>query len=281
MGGVYVGKYFTAFAVAISLAALLTLGPSSALAGVVINQTETVLSGPAGSGQPPQTRQRTIMIEGNKEKMIDGNREMITDLDAGTMDVIDPAHKMYVEIPFPPKGMMGQAAANPSQHADFVATGKTRTVAGYPCEEYKGSGKFAIGEFSMISCVSKTAPGAAEYFNFQKAMIAKVKNGAAPTNLPNGIPMVQDTTTIMKPTQISNMPPQAAAQLKLDLAKRPPLVTRTEVTKVESQKIAASELQVPAGYTKREPLVPAQPPPAPGHPASPSGAPAPASVPKP
>jgi hypothetical protein len=207
------------------------------------------------------------MIEGNKQKMIDGNREIITDLDTGKIDIIDPAHKMYVEVPFPPQGAAGQAIGGKLQHATFAPTGKTGTIAGYKCDEYKGTGKFAVGEFSTVSCVSKTAPGASEYSNFQKAMLAKVKNQMAPTEMPDGIPLTQDTTTIMNPAGIPNLPPQAAAQLKSQLANRPPLVTRTAVTKVEAEKIAASELQIPAGYVKREPptgfgsmKVPAAPP---------------------
>ena len=65
------GRHLTAVAAATVLA-LPTIGSPIAFAGVVINETETVVS-----GQPSQTRQRTIMIEGNKQKLIDGNREII------------------------------------------------------------------------------------------------------------------------------------------------------------------------------------------------------------
>src|ERR1022692_4427204 len=222
-------------------------GSSSAFAGVVITETETIV------GEPPRTRQRTIMIEGHKQKMIDGKQAIITDLDNGTTDIIDPAHKMYLEIPFPPQGMTGQEIDGLQQPADYIATGNTRTVAGYKCDEYKGAGKFAVGEFSTVSCVSKNAPGAAEYASFEKMMMAKIKPGSPPTARPDGIPLVLDTTTILKPSDIPNMSHQAAEELKRQLAEQPPMLTKREVTKVEAHKIAASELQVPAGYTKREP----------------------------
>ena len=64
--------------------------------------------------------------------------------------------------------------------------------------------------------------------------------------------MAQDTTTKMSVMNMPNLPPQAAEQLKKQFANRPPIVTKTEVTKVEAQKIAASEFEIPAGYTKRE-----------------------------
>lgn len=260
-------------AVSIWLFALMTTGSPIAFAGVVINETETI------TGQPPQTRQRIIMIEGNQEKMIDGRREFITDLDKGTTAVIDPAHKMYLEIPFPPQGMMGQAVGGLSEPADYVATGNTRTVAGYKCDEFKGAGQFAIGEFSTISCVSKTAPGVAAYTSFEKAMLAKIKNGPPPNSVPDGIPLTQDTTTTLKPAEIPNLSPQAAEELKRQLAEQPPMVTTSEVTKVEAQKIAASELEVPAGYIKREPPARTEPPAGTGHSSS-AGEPS-ASMPQP
>ena len=51
-----------------------------------------------------------MMIEGNKQKMIiEGGRAVIFDLDKGTMEIIDPAQKNYMDAPFPPHGMMAQA----------------------------------------------------------------------------------------------------------------------------------------------------------------------------
>jgi hypothetical protein len=80
--------------------------------------------------------------------------------------------------------------------------------------------------------------------------MAKIKPGSPPTINPDGIPLAQDITTILKPSEIPNMPTQAADELKRQIAQQPPMVTKREVTKVEAQKIAASELQVPAGYSK-------------------------------
>lgn len=250
-------KYFAALA-ASSCIGLLSLGISIGWAGVVITETETMVSGQPG-GQPQPPRQRTVMIEGNKQKMImDGGRWMITDLDKGTMQIVDPAQKRYLETPFPPRGMMGQQFGGPLSHAsEFTKTGKTRTVAGYQCEDYNGAGKFAMGEFTVVSCVSTKAPGAAEYAKFQKAMLGKLKGTqlAVPANMPDGIPLAQDTTAKLSTMSIPNLPPQAAEQLKKQLANRPPIVTKTEVTKVEEQKIAASEFEIPAGYTRHEPMM--------------------------
>jgi len=248
-------KYLATLAAAI---VLIASGFTTATAGVVITETETIVSGqPSGAPQGP--RQRTVMIDGNKEKMVmDNGRSIITDLDKGTMQIIDPTQKSYFETPFPPRGMMGQAVGGPSVHAsEFTKTGNAHTVAGYKCEDYNGTGKFAMGEFTVVSCISSKAPGAAEFSKFQKVMTGKLKNTqlAVPSNMPDGIPLVQDTTTKMTAMNMPNLPPQAAEQLKKQFANRPPIVTKTEVTKVEEQKIAASEFEIPTGYTKREPMM--------------------------
>jgi uncharacterized membrane protein YgcG len=244
-------KYLAALAAAIGLVAS---GFATAAAGVVVTETETMVSGQPGV-PPGQTRQRTMMIEGDKQKMImDGGRSMIIDLDKGTMQIIDPAQKNYLEMPFP-SHMMGQAVGGPAMHAsEFTKTGKTRTIAGSKCEEYNGSGKFPMGEFTVVSCVSTKAPGAAEFAKFQKTMMTNLKENQLPmpANFPDGIPLAQDTTTTVKVMNMPNLSPQAAEQLKKQFANHPPIVTKTEVTKVEAQKIAASEFEIPAGYTKRE-----------------------------
>jgi hypothetical protein len=250
-------KYLAALVAAIALVAS---GFTTASAGVVMSETETMVSGQP-NGKTPPPRQQTMMIQGNKQKtVIDGGRTIITDLDKGTTLIINPAQKTYFERPFPPQGPKG---APPSgMHASqFTKTGKSRTIGGNTCEDYNGSGKFAMGDFSVVSCVSTSAPGAAEFTSFQKKMTAKLKDTqfAMPANLPDGIPLEQDTTTKMNVMNMPNLPPQAAEQLKKQFANRPPIVTKIEVTKVEAKQIAASEFEPPAGFTKREPMMPHPP----------------------
>jgi hypothetical protein len=236
---------------------LVALAFTSASAGVVMTRTEQVVSGQIGPKQEPH--ETTTMIEGNKEKMVlTGGRAVIVDLDKSTLDVIDPAKKTYFEMPFPPKGMMGQSIGGPALHvSNFAKSGKSRTVAGFPCDDYNGTGQLPMGHFNTVYCVSTKAPGAAEFSAFQKNMIAKLKSAqpALPSSVPSGIPLVEDTTTQMVFTNLGNMPPGMAEKLQAQLANRPPVVTKAEVTKVEAKEIAADEFVVPADYTKREPTM--------------------------
>ncbi len=50
------------------------------------------------------------------------------------------------------------------------------------------------------------------------------------------------------------LPPETAAKLKEQFANRPPVVTKTEVTKVSAKDLSADTFEIPAGYTKREPM---------------------------
>jgi len=230
---------------------------STASAGVVVTRTEEVVSGQIGPKQA--ARQSTLMIQGNKQKMVmTGGREVIVDLDKTTMQVVDPTKKIYFEMPFPPRGMMGQAMGGPALHvSDFSKSGKTRTIAGYPCDDYNGTGQLPMGKFNTTYCVSTKAPGAAEFSAFQKAMIAKLKTTepGLPSSVPDGIPLAEDTSTTINFANLGNMSPEMAEKLKAQLANRPPVVTKAEVTKVEARKLDDSEFQVPADYTKREPMM--------------------------
>lgn len=213
----------------------------------------------AGSGQPPKLRQRTVMIDGNREKIVmDGGRWSIIDLDKGTMQVIDPAEKSYFEMPFPfpGPGVRGLEIALLSMPASqFAGTGSTRTIAGAQCENYQGAGEFGTNEFTIVSCVSTEAPGAVEFSKFQKTMMAmlkeKVKQVATTANMPDGLPLAQEITVKVSAMDTPNLPPEAAERLK-EQANRPPIVIKTEVTKVAEQKIEASEFKIPSGYTRRD-----------------------------
>jgi hypothetical protein len=239
-------KYLAALAAAIGL---LGSGFTPASAGVVISETETISGQDALLSQHP--RQRTIVIDGNKKKVsITGGHTYIIDLDSGTLRIIDHEHKGYVETAFPPRNMMVQVVTDLSlRAADYTRSGTSRTIAGFKCDDYKGAGSFDTGEFTVVSCVSNEAPGASEFSHFRNAMVAKLKEAqvAVSADLPDGIPMAQETTTKVNPAK---MPAQTSEKVKKQLAKRPPVVTKTEVTKVEVQKIAASEFAIPHGFAR-------------------------------
>ena len=234
---------------AIFTASLFLLISAAAHAGVVLQETETI---DRGNGKP-ETQDRTVMVQGNKQKTVTARSQVVIDLDKGSMYVINPGSKAYVEMAFPPAGKMGQMMAQRMAAMDFQKTGKHSTVAGYPCDEYTGGGDMGNGTYNVVGCFSKSAPGAADFTAFQKQMADKLKGGnGAKANIPGGVPLEVTSTSKMTSFSMPGISADQAAKIKDMLAKRPPVTNKTVVNKVTVQDIAEADFAVPAGYQKQE-----------------------------
>jgi len=238
-------KFAAAFAALVIFA-----GSGAAHAGVVVSEQEVI---DQGAGQPV-THNRTVMIQGNKQKMITDRAQVVTDLDSGTMYLMNPEKKQYVEMPFPPKGPMAQMMSQRMSTLNFKKTGGSKTVSGYACQEYTGAGSMMGNQYSVTGCFSTKAPGAKDFDTFQKTMASKVKGTAMAMQgeVPDGVPMQLDSTTKITNFSMPGMSPDQAAKLKQMLANRPPVVSKTTVTEITSKDISADTFKVPAGFTKQE-----------------------------
>lgn len=234
---------------AIFAASLFLLVAAAAHAGVVLQETETI---DRGSG-PPETQDRTVMVQGNKQKTVTPRSQVLIDLDKGSMYVVNIERKAYVEMPFPPAGKMGQMMAQRMAAMDFQKTGKHATVAGYPCDEYTGGGDMGNGKYTVLGCFSSSAPGAADFTAFQKVMAAKLKgDNGAKGNIPSGVPLEVTSTSKMTSFNMPGISADQATKIKDMLSKRPPVTNKTVVTKVSVQDIAESDFAVPNGYEKQD-----------------------------
>jgi hypothetical protein len=229
-------------------ASLLMLIATAAQAGVVLHETETM---DRGNGKP-ETQDRTVMVQGNRQKTVTDRSQVLIDLDKGVMYVISSERKAYVEMSFPPQGRMGQLMAQRMAAMNFKKTGKHSTIAGYPCDEYSGGGDMSGSQYSVVGCFSPSAPGAADFTAFQKAMAGKLHGAATTASIPNGVPLEVTSTTKMTSFNMPGMNADQTAKIKDMLAKRPPVVNKTVVNKVAIQQIAASDFTIPAGYQKQE-----------------------------
>jgi hypothetical protein len=234
------------FAPALALIVILFLAVA-AHAGVVVDEQQTV---DEINGQRVN-RTRTVMIEGDKQKSIidNGARTIITDLDKGTMTMVDGHRKTYVVIPFPPKAAspaLTQGGISPT--IGFKKTGAHETIIGYSCDEYSGTGTVGGNSVSMSGCFSDTAPGAADYSNFQRVMADKVK-GTTMANMgqiPPGIPLrLKIITTIGDPPP--GTPPEQAKTFREMLDHRK-FVNDTTVAKITVKHLSPDTFQVPKGY---------------------------------
>ena len=154
---------------AVLAAIFLGMDSSPLLAGVVMTQQIVT-----NSGSNSSTDDRTIMVQGNKQKVVMHGQTIVLDLDRGKMLLINPASKTYTTLPFPPQGPMAAMMQNMGGvDLDFKKTGGTQTLLGYKCQEYSSTGKSMMGEFSAKGCFSADAPGAGQYVAFTKAMAKK------------------------------------------------------------------------------------------------------------
>ncbi|MGH7838824.1 MAG: DUF4412 domain-containing protein, partial [Candidatus Binataceae bacterium] len=195
-----------------------------------------------------------VMVQGNKQKSVidDGKQSLITDLDQGTRMMISDARKMYVEMPFPPKGMPKTSAANPSA-LSFKKTGATQTIASYSCDEYTGAGTMSGNAMTVTGCFSTSAPGADAFTNFQKAMTDKVKGTpmALMSDAPPGVPLKIDTTMKVTHMSMPGLSPQQMEEMNKRLAAGLSMVTHMTVTKVTAEDLPADTFLPPKGYTKQ------------------------------
>jgi hypothetical protein len=235
-----------------ALAAIVMLSSVSAYAGVVLEEHETMTQGPPA--RPGSIHNRTMMIEGHKEKLVADNRTTIIDLDKGTVTVLNPADKTYFESMFPAGQESPMAKQSMGQNLSYKKTGTTKTVAGYGCVEYSSSAKNANGEFSTTACFSKEAPGAADYVAFQKAAAQKLKLASveASENIPDGVPLETHSSRKITGFSMPGLPPAQAKMLGEMMAKRPPVISDSQVTKISSQSLPADTFAIPKGFTERE-----------------------------
>lgn len=240
-------------AAAFVLAVLIAL---PARAGVIVTEL-TTREGAASSGQQPIT----IMIEGSKQKRVSGSHTLIIDLDKGLMFILDPTSKTYVESDFPPRGILASMAQSTGASLSYQKTGKQRTVAGYPCDEYSASGKLPLaGDFSVVECFSQSAPGAADFTAFDRRLALKMKQtakvGAEP---PAGVPLAVESTTKLK-ASVAGLTPQQQKTIPPMTANRPPIVFKMVVLSVKTAHLGAETFAVPPGYAKAHPPTPLEHP---------------------
>ena len=160
--------------VAAAGAIVLALAATTASAGVVITQEVTESNQPAG-----HKTEQTVMIQGHKQKLVVGEREYITDLDAGKMYYVLAQKKAYMELPFPPISGPERMIARPELVVGLKKTARMDKVAGYDCQDYTNVVPAAQSSLRLTQCVASGAPGAKEFADYQKALADKIKSDGA------------------------------------------------------------------------------------------------------
>ena len=233
--------------VAAAIAIILAMAATTACAGVVVSQD--LVSGASSTTKS----QQTVLIQGHKQKVVRADRIIITDLDAGTVNLIFPKSKQIFPVPFPPRGLLASGTALFRLTVPFKKTGATHKVAGYECQEYAGDTVAGSLMLHATECMSTDAPGAKEFTEFEKTMAEKLKGKmrVASGEHPEGIPLTETTARTAFPFKPSpGLSPEVAAKIQAKLAENKAIVEDTTVSKIEVKDLAANTFEVPADYNK-------------------------------
>ena len=154
----------------------------------------------------------------------------VVDLDKRIRTRIDYTTKSYSEDTFPEAPV---EVMNPINIGKLKPTGRRKKVAGYWCDEYRGSGESTHwGISTEVDCLSADAPGVAEYNQFQD-LLRRVYTKA-------GYWYDDDMPDFLAPDGLNGI------VLEHILSGREGFT----VTHIESRKIPASAFEAPAGFMK-------------------------------
>src|SRR5216684_2740126 len=148
---------------------LVLASPGRLFAGVVMAETSTT-SGPTGESS---SLDRTVYVQGNKQKVERSGVATITDLDNSIIYIIDKKDRAYTELPLHALGSAEPGDAR-DETIQLNKTGETRVIADHPCNEYRASEGNKLERVTISACVSTSAPGAKELSEFERKMAARL-----------------------------------------------------------------------------------------------------------
>src|SRR5689334_22973567 len=160
------------WAALITSVSLVLASAGTLCAGVVMAETSTT----NGSTGETFSQNRTVYVQGNKQKVETTGVTTITDLDNSIIYIIDKKDRTYTEVPM--------QALSPSEpggtRGDTIQlskTGEKRIIADHPCNEYRASEGNKQERVTISACISTSAPGAKEFSEFERKMAARRLGG--------------------------------------------------------------------------------------------------------
>jgi hypothetical protein len=223
--------------------ALLLLAAQDSQAGVIL----WLEQGPTFQGTEKRRNHLIEIIQGHKRWLFLSGQQFeeishatdadVDDLDKGARTHIDYRDKKYsIEKPFPRPVDSWQ----PLEVGELKPTGRFRKLAGYSCEEYKGTGESAHwGPLTEVDCVSHDAPGAQEYNQFMSRLNRVYEDAGY-----SGGSLEADYPGFGSPEGIDGVPLETA---------RPFPAVGYVVKRIESREIPASQFAVPKGFVRGKP----------------------------
>src|SRR6266849_5943152 len=154
----------------IASVSLLLASARTLCGGVVMAETSTT-SGPTGE---TSSLDRTVYVQGNKQKVERSGVATITDLDNSIIYIIDKKDRAYTEVPLHALGSSEPGDAQ-DETIQLNKTGETRVIADHPCNEYRASEGNKLQRVHLCECVSSSGRGAKEDSHLERTMTARLR----------------------------------------------------------------------------------------------------------
>jgi hypothetical protein len=223
------------FAAAIAAVLLVPASAGTLFAGVVMAETSTAHD---ANGKTFSV-DKTIYVQGNKQKVERKDLTTVTDLDKSVIYIIDKNARVYTETPL----QVLSPAQPQSETIQLSKTGETRVIAHQPCDEYRSIEGNKLEWVTISLCVSTGAPGAKEVTQFENKIDARLSGVKSERSARD------ETASLMleKKSVLSFLVPDPSSRQSYRTAS---LVVATRVNKIQLETLSPETFKPPTGYSK-------------------------------
>jgi len=223
--------------IALASVLIFVVTPGIGLAGVVMGETSTAQ---AANGATFSV-DKTVYVQGNKQRVEERRVATITDLDKSVIYLIDKTNRAYVKVPL--KRLSDIQPGNvQSETVDLSSTGQAKVIANQPCKEYRTVEGNELEHVIISVCMSTNAPGAKEIAAFDRKMAARLSGGTADR------PSSRGTASLMLEKQ-SVLSFRVRGPSPSNAYHTTSLKTQTRINKIELKSLPGDTFMPPKGYS--------------------------------
>ncbi|MBV8359659.1 MAG: hypothetical protein JO189_17240 [Deltaproteobacteria bacterium] len=222
----------------VGIAVLLVLtSRGGASAGVIMAETSFAVDARGTIAQ-----NKTLYIQGNKQKIEEEGIAQITDLDKNLVYIIDKNRRVFAEIPL--QTLSSEQPANLHGEPILTKTRKTRMVADHPCHEYRAADGNKLEHATISACVSTNVPEVKEIAEFDRNMIAQLGGHKSEEKSirSNGAGLILEKKSILS----FRLPDRSRGNVYQTTS----LIAETRVDKIQSITLPPETFKPPTDYKK-------------------------------
>jgi Domain of unknown function (DUF4412) len=236
------------FAVAGATALLVLASAGRLFAGVVMAETSFT----KGPDEQISSQDKTIYVQGNKQRVELGNVTKITDLDKNVVYIVDKHDRAYAAMPL--RAPSSSQLDSMDSDITLKKTGEIRVIANQSCSEYRTVEGNELERVTISACVSTNAPGTKELSGFTRHIVTQLsgRKFERPTeNGPAGLILEKQSVLNFRiPNSSEGRTYRTASYL-----------VETRVNKITLQPLPPETFNPPEGYSKLQNLSPRTAPP--------------------